>query len=92
MIIVAPNFESAGPWKLPAEMTSPNHYMLESPSAQQILEARGLSGYGAATSPYAFPNRGLFPVSSGIQFIPKNPMAGYGRMTWAQYANRVLIP
>ena len=81
MIVVSPNLQAAGRWILPEEFKNPNHFQLMSTSAQQILEARGL---GAAYSPYVWHRR---PASAGAKIWPS-----YAGMTWAQLANRVIVP
>lgn len=81
MIILAPPSFRQGRWKLPAEFVDPNHFTLASPSSQQILESRGLTGYGSATAPYAY------------RRMVRTPPRGYGqRWRWSRFANRVVVP
>jgi hypothetical protein len=93
MILLSPmpSPPPAGRWNLPEEFVHPDYTTLMSANAQQILESRGLYGYGAARAPYGW-RRGGTTKWPWARVITSGPaLRGYGA-TWDEFANRLVIP
>lgn len=107
IVILNPQgLRSAGPWMLPREFAETNYFTLASPSSQQILESRGLLGYGR-TRP-SIPGLGAKlqcqqgPGGRFVCDIHQRGMSGYGasvrtsgppntRLPWSRFQGNVPV-
>lgn len=76
MTVLEP-IRSTGWPNLPDEFVHPSVYSMSSPSAQEILESRGLA---------SMPGPSRYRAAGAMV-----EMAGYGA-TWAEFANRLELP